>query len=60
MVHTCLCSEEERVRKGKPNDPERRTRILHAALEIIATQGVHATSYRRIAAPAGVPLGSAT
>jgi DNA-binding transcriptional regulator YbjK len=48
------------VRKGKPNDPERRTRILRAALEVIATEGVHAASYRRIAAQAGVPLGSTT
>ncbi|XAS70073.1 TetR family transcriptional regulator [Micrococcaceae bacterium Sec5.1] len=48
------------MRKGKPNDPERRARILRAALEIIGTEGVHAASYRRIAAQAGVPLGSTT
>jgi len=48
------------VRKGKPNDPERRARILRAALEVIALEGVHAASYRRIAAQAGVPLGSTT
>jgi len=48
------------VRKGKPNDPERRIRILRAALEVIASEGVHAASYRRIAAQAGVPLGSTT
>ncbi|MCI4659027.1 TetR/AcrR family transcriptional regulator [Cryobacterium zhongshanensis] len=48
------------MRKGKPNDPERRTRILRAALEVIATEGVRAASYRRIAAQAGVPLGSTT
>lgn len=48
------------MRKGKPNDPERRTRILQAALEVIASEGVHAASYRRIAAQAGVPLGSTT
>jgi DNA-binding transcriptional regulator YbjK len=48
------------MRKGKPNDPERRTRILRAALEVIASEGVHAASYRRIAAQAGVPLGSTT
>jgi TetR/AcrR family transcriptional regulator, regulator of biofilm formation and stress response len=52
--------EEECVRKGKPNDPERRTRILRAALEVIASEGVHAASYRRVAAQAGVPLGSTT
>ena len=48
------------MRKGKPNDPERRARILRATLEIIGAEGVHAASYRRIAAQAGVPLGSAT
>lgn len=48
------------MRKGKPNDPERRTRILRAALEVIASEGVHTASYRRIAAQAGVPLGSTT
>jgi TetR/AcrR family transcriptional regulator, regulator of biofilm formation and stress response len=55
-----LTSKEKCVRKGKPNDPERRTRILRAALEVIAMEGVHAASYRRIAAQAGVPLGSTT
>lgn len=48
------------MRKGKPNDPERRTRILHATLEVIRAEGVHAASYRRIAAQASVPLGSMT
>jgi DNA-binding transcriptional regulator YbjK len=48
------------MRKGKPNDPERRTRILRATLEVIRADGVHAASYRRIAAQAGVPLGSMT
>ncbi|MGO4250269.1 TetR/AcrR family transcriptional regulator [Paenarthrobacter sp. RAF54_2] len=48
------------MRKGKPNDPDRRSRILRAALEIIGTEGVHAASYRRVASQAGVPLGSTT
>lgn len=48
------------MRKGKPNDPERRARILSATLEVIGSEGVHAASYRRIAAQAGVPLGSMT
>ncbi|ALE06189.1 hypothetical protein AL755_13150 [Arthrobacter sp. ERGS1:01] len=52
--------EEKTLRKGKPNDPQRRAKILQAALEVIAVQGVHAASYRRIAAQAGVPLGSTT
>jgi len=48
------------MRKGKPNDPERRAKILNAALDVIAAEGVHAASYRRIAAQADVPLGSTT
>jgi TetR/AcrR family transcriptional regulator, regulator of biofilm formation and stress response len=48
------------VRKGKPNDPQRRARILQATLEVIREDGVHAASYRRIAAQADVPLGSMT
>lgn len=48
------------MRKGKPNDPERRTRILRATLDVVRADGVHAASYRRIAAQAGVPLGSMT
>lgn len=47
-------------RRGTPNDPERRERILDAALEVIAEQGVHRTTHRRIAARAQVPLGSLT
>lgn len=39
---------------------ERRTRLLDAALEIIAEQGVPKTTHRLIAERAGVPLGSAT
>jgi TetR/AcrR family transcriptional regulator, regulator of biofilm formation and stress response len=43
-----------------PNDPERKARILDAALAVIAERGVHATTHRRIAAEAAVPLGSLT
>lgn len=60
IVRTWSDIEGESVRKGKPNDPERRTRILRAALAVIASEGVHAATYRRIAAQAGVPLGSTT
>lgn len=42
------------------NDPGRRDRILQAALTVIADHGVHATTHRRIAAEADVPLGSLT
>lgn len=48
------------MRKGKPNDPERRSRILTAALEVIRADGISGASYRRIAAQAEVPLGSMT
>ncbi|WP_130799319.1 TetR/AcrR family transcriptional regulator [Streptomyces otsuchiensis] len=42
------------------NDPDRRDRIIDAALEVIAADGVAGTSHRRVAARAGVPLGSMT
>lgn len=48
------------TRREVPNDPGRKERILDAALEVIADAGVHRTTHRRIAAKAGVPLGSVT
>lgn len=42
------------------HDPERRDRIVDAALDCIAEDGVAGTSHRRVAARAGVPLGSMT
>ncbi|WP_198162118.1 TetR/AcrR family transcriptional regulator [Sphingomonas sp. TDK1] len=42
------------------NDPDRRQRIITAALDVIAEHGVANTTHRRIAAAAGVPLGSVT
>ncbi|QHZ00035.1 transcriptional regulator BetI [Streptomyces sp. S4.7] len=41
-------------------DPERRERILAATLDLIADEGVAGVSHRKIAARAGVPLGSMT
>ncbi|MFI1538146.1 TetR/AcrR family transcriptional regulator [Streptomyces anandii] len=41
-------------------DPQRRERILAATLDHIAEEGVAGVSHRRIAARAGVPLGSMT
>ncbi|MEV1009200.1 TetR family transcriptional regulator [Streptomyces sp. NPDC049881] len=41
-------------------DPERRERIIGAALDLIAEAGVAGVSHRKIAARAGVPLGSMT
>ncbi|MDR7276317.1 TetR/AcrR family transcriptional regulator [Catenuloplanes atrovinosus] len=42
------------------HDPERRDRIIDACLDVIAESGVAGASHRRIAAAAGVPLGSMT
>lgn len=42
------------------NDPGRRDRIIDAALDVIAEDGVVGASARRIAARAEVPLGSVT
>ncbi|MFC8421403.1 TetR/AcrR family transcriptional regulator [Streptomyces sp. NPDC057236] len=41
-------------------DPRRRERILTAALDLIAEEGVAGVSHRKIAARAKVPLGSMT
>ncbi|WP_328632373.1 TetR/AcrR family transcriptional regulator [Streptomyces sp. NBC_00356] len=41
-------------------DPKRRERILAATLDHIADEGVAGVSHRKIAARAGVPLGSMT
>ncbi|CAL9283100.1 MULTISPECIES: TetR/AcrR family transcriptional regulator [Streptomyces] len=41
-------------------DPHRRERILDATLDLIAEEGIARVSHRRIAARAGVPLGSMT
>ncbi|WP_439941466.1 TetR/AcrR family transcriptional regulator [Streptomyces sp. BBFR115] len=41
-------------------DPRRRERIIGAALDLIAEEGLAAVSHRKVAARAGVPLGSMT
>ncbi|WP_063886360.1 TetR/AcrR family transcriptional regulator [Streptomyces sp. NRRL S-31] len=41
-------------------DPRRRERILAAALELIAEEGVVGVSHRKVATRADVPLGSTT
>ena len=48
------------MRRGIPNDPARRSRILQATLDVIRADGIQAASYRRVASHAGVPLGSVT
>jgi len=47
-------------RRGRRNDPERRDRIIDAALRSIARDGVAGTSHRKVAAEADVPLGAMT
>ncbi len=41
-------------------DPERRERIIEAALDVIVAEGVAGISHRKVAAAADVPLGSMT
>ncbi|MEU9329958.1 TetR family transcriptional regulator [Streptomyces canus] len=48
------------MRKGGANDPTRRDRIKQATLELIAADGVHTVTHRKVADRAGVPLGSVT
>lgn len=42
------------------HDPDRRSRIIDACLDVIAAHGVAGTSHRKVAAHADVPLGSMT
>lgn len=49
----------EPVRSGR-TDPSRRERIARAAIEVVAVHGVEGLTHRRVAAAAGVPLGSTT
>ncbi|BAK33861.1 TetR family transcriptional regulator [Microlunatus phosphovorus NM-1] len=51
-------AEHERAR-GQA-DPGRRDRIIDVTLDVIAANGVAGTSHRKVAAAAGVPLGSMT
>ncbi|WP_395820093.1 TetR/AcrR family transcriptional regulator [Archangium minus] len=52
-------NQETRVATRR-HDPDRRDRIIDAALAVIAEGGVAGTSHRRVADRAGVPLGSMT
>lgn len=47
-------------RPSRRHDPDRRERIIDSCLDVIAEHGVAGTSHRRVAAAAGVPLGSMT
>ena len=54
-------SETERpAHRVRRFDPQRRERILDAAIEVIAEHGLAGTTHRLIAAAADVPLGSLT
>jgi DNA-binding transcriptional regulator YbjK len=48
------------VRNPRRYDPDRKSRIIEAAIDVIADHGVAGTTHRRIAAAADVPLGSLT
>ncbi|RJK94868.1 TetR/AcrR family transcriptional regulator [Vallicoccus soli] len=48
------------VRRARRHDPQRRERIVAAALDVIAEHGVEGASHRAIARAADVPLGSTT
>jgi len=48
------------VRRTRRHDPDRKNRILDAAIGVIAEHGVAGTTHRLIAAAADVPLGSLT
>ena len=48
------------ARPVRRHDPDRRDRIIDAAVDVIAEHGVAGTTHRLIAAAADVPLGSLT
>ena len=48
------------ARSPRRYDPERKSRIVDAAIDVVARYGVAGTTMRRIAAEADVPLGSLT
>lgn len=45
---------------GRRYDPQRRQRIIDAAIRVVAARGIGALSHRAVAAEADVPLGSTT
>jgi TetR/AcrR family transcriptional regulator, regulator of biofilm formation and stress response len=49
-----------RVMRPRRHDPDRKSRIVDAAIDVIAEHGVAGTTHRMIAAAADVPLGSLT
>ena len=53
-------SSEPLERPARRHDPERRQRIVEAAIGVVAEHGVAGTTHRLVAAAADVPLGSMT
>lgn len=53
-------AEAKGGRPARRYDPDRKGRIVEAAVDVIAQYGVAGTTHRRIAAAADVPLGSLT
>ncbi|GAA3108232.1 hypothetical protein GCM10020254_62710 [Streptomyces goshikiensis] len=45
---------------GRRYDPERRQRIIDAAIRVVGAKGIAGLSHRSVAAEADVPLGSTT
>lgn len=53
-------SRSNGARTAGRRDPDRRQRIARAAIDVVAEVGVEKLTHRRVAAAAGVPLGSTT
>ena len=51
---------DEGPSRARRSDPQRRSRLVKVALEVIADRGVAAASHRAVADAADVPLGSTT
>jgi len=60
LVHMTDLAASPRPRRPRRFDPDRKDRIIDAALDVIADHGVRGTTHRLIAAAADVPLGSLT
>ncbi|WP_433831523.1 TetR family transcriptional regulator [Actinoplanes sp. CA-015351] len=53
-------AKADKERRARRHDPDRKDRIVDAAIRVIAEHGVAGTTHRLIAAEADVPLGSLT
>ena len=60
MSETTTTGAAPAPRRARRHDPQRRDRLIDAALTVIAERGVAGTSHREIARAADVPLGSMT